>query len=69
LPKSIVIFSDGTGQAGGIPGQVPSNVYKLFRACPVIPGVQETFYDPGLGSGSKEFRKCSQPPRTPCALT
>jgi len=50
MPKNIVIFSDGTGQAGGIPGLVPSNVYKLFRACPVIPGVQETFYDPGLGS-------------------
>jgi uncharacterized protein (DUF2235 family) len=50
MPKNIVIFSDGTGQAGGIPGLVPSNVYKLYRACPVTPGVQETFYDPGLGS-------------------
>jgi uncharacterized protein (DUF2235 family) len=50
VPKNILIFSDGTGQAGGIPGVVPSNVYKLYRACPVIPGVQETFYDPGLGS-------------------
>jgi hypothetical protein len=50
LPKNIVIFSDGTGQAGGIPGLVPSNVYKLLLACPVIPSVQETFYDPGLGS-------------------
>ena len=50
MPKNILIFSDGTGQAGGIPGVVPSNVYKLYRACPVIPGVQETFYDPGLGS-------------------
>jgi len=50
LPKNIVIFSDGTGQAGGIPGQAPTNVYKLYRACPVVPGVQETFYDPGLGS-------------------
>jgi uncharacterized protein (DUF2235 family) len=50
MPKNIVIFSDGTGQAGGIPGAVASNVYKLFLACPVVPGVQETFYDPGLGS-------------------
>jgi len=50
MPKNIVIFSDGTGQAGGIPGVVPSNVYKLFLACPVVPGVQATFYDPGLGS-------------------
>jgi len=50
MSKNIVIFSDGTGQAGGIPGLVPSNVYKLYRACPVTPGVQETFYDPGLGS-------------------
>jgi uncharacterized protein (DUF2235 family) len=50
VPKNILIFSDGTGQAGGIPGVVPSNIYKLYRACAVIPGVQETFYDPGLGS-------------------
>ena len=52
MPKNILIFSDGTGQAGGIPGVLPSNVYKLYRACPVIPGIQETFYDPGLGSPS-----------------
>jgi uncharacterized protein (DUF2235 family) len=44
-----VIFSDGTGQAGGLPGIQPSNVYKLYQACPVVPGVQDTFYDPGLG--------------------
>lgn len=50
MAKSIVIFSDGTGQAGGLPGIQPSNVYKLFRACPVVPGIQVTFYDPGLGS-------------------
>ena len=51
MPKNIVIFSGGTGQAGGIPGLVPSNVYKLCRACPVIPGVQDTFYDPVLAYG------------------
>jgi len=50
MPKNIVIFSDGTGQAGGIPGVAPTNVYRLFLACPVVAGVQETFYDPGLGS-------------------
>lgn len=49
MPKNIVIFSDGTGQAGGLPGIQPSNVYKLFQACPATPGVQVTFYDPGLG--------------------
>jgi uncharacterized protein (DUF2235 family) len=49
MPKNIVIFSDGTGQAGGLPGIQPSNVYKLFQACPIVPGAQATFYDPGLG--------------------
>lgn len=50
MPKNIVIFSDGTGQAGGLPGVQASNVYKLFQACPVVPSAQATFYDPGLGS-------------------
>jgi putative transposase len=34
MAKNIVIFSDGTGQAGGLrPDQNLSNIYKLFRAC------------------------------------
>lgn len=57
MPKNIVIFSDGTGQAGGLhPDQKLSNVYKLYRATrsgpesPINPAVQISFYDPGLGS-------------------
>lgn len=57
MPKSILIFSDGTGQAGGLtPDQNISNIYKLYRAtrCSpennIDPSQQLTFYDPGLGS-------------------
>jgi uncharacterized protein (DUF2235 family) len=57
MPKNILIFSDGTGQAGGLtPDQNVSNIYKLYRAtrcCPdtnIDPSEQLTFYDPGLGS-------------------
>jgi hypothetical protein len=32
MPKNIVIFSDGTGQAGGITfDEMRTNVYKLYR--------------------------------------
>ena len=55
MPKNIVVFSDGTGQDGGVrPEQPMSNVYKLYRACrigpenSVHPGEQVAFYDPGL---------------------
>jgi hypothetical protein len=57
--KNIVIFSDGTGQAGGINfDEARTNVYKLYRACRVGPDTkvepweQVAFYDPGLGSAS-----------------
>ncbi len=57
--KNILIFSDGTGQAGGIrPDQRLSNIYKLFRATrigpdsPIDPARQIAFYDPGLGTDS-----------------
>lgn len=57
MSKNIVIFSDGTGQAGGITfDEVRTNVYKLYRACrvgpdtTVDPSEQVAFYDPGLGS-------------------
>jgi hypothetical protein len=63
MPKNIIIFSDGTGQAGGITfDEVRTNIYKLYRACRVgpdtsiDPSAQVAFYDPGLGSpadGSK----------------
>src|SRR6267154_3418370 len=57
MAKNILIFSDGTGQAGGIrPDQLLSNIYKLYRATRigpdsiVDPAKQIAFYDPGLGS-------------------
>ena len=57
MTKNVVIFSDGTGQAGGVrPDQRLSNVYKLFRASrtgpdsPVDPNLQVAFYDAGLGT-------------------
>jgi uncharacterized protein (DUF2235 family) len=57
MPKNIVIFSDGTGQAGGVrPDQRLSNIYKLYRATrlgpdsAIDPADQIAFYDPGLGT-------------------
>lgn len=38
MPKNILIFSDGTGQAGGLtPDQRLSNIYKMYRATRVGP--------------------------------
>src|SRR5688572_32444812 len=55
--KNILIFSDGTGQAGGLlPDERRSNIYKLFRATrcgpdsSIDPAEQLAFYDPGLGT-------------------
>lgn len=57
MPKNILIFSEGTGQAGGVrPDQHLSNIYKLYRATRIGPDSiieprkQIAFYDPGLGS-------------------
>ena len=57
MTKNILIFADGTGQAGGLrPDQRLSNVYKLYRATrtgpdsPIDPRAQVAYYDPGLGS-------------------
>ncbi len=57
MAKNVVIFSDGTGQAGGFRfDEDRSNVYKLYRATrcgpdsAVDPNEQMAFYDPGLGS-------------------
>ncbi|RDZ28577.1 DUF2235 domain-containing protein [Lysobacter silvisoli] len=57
MPKNILIYADGTGQAGGLrPDQRLSNVYKLYRATrsgpdsPIDPAEQVAFYDPGLGT-------------------
>lgn len=57
MPKNIVVFSDGTGQDGGVRAeQRLSNVYKLYRVCrpgpdcEIDPKEQVAFYDPGLGT-------------------
>jgi uncharacterized protein (DUF2235 family) len=57
MPKNIVVYSDGTGQDGGVrPEQRISNVYKMYRASrtgpdnPIDPHEQVAFYDPGLGT-------------------
>ena len=61
MSKNIVIYSDGTGQIGGLkPEQRLSNIYKMYRASkigpdnPIDPREQVAFYDPGLGSGERE---------------
>jgi uncharacterized protein (DUF2235 family) len=60
VPKNILIFSDGMGQAGGLtPDENVSNIYILCRATRCGPdsdidtSEQLTFYDPGLGSQLK----------------
>ncbi|MGK2911620.1 MAG: phospholipase effector Tle1 domain-containing protein [Sphingobium sp.] len=57
MPKNIVIYSDGTGQDGGVrPEQRMSNIFKMYRATrsgpdsDVDPREQVVFYDPGLGT-------------------
>jgi uncharacterized protein (DUF2235 family) len=57
MSKNIVVFSDGTGQDGGVqPEQRVSNVYKLYRAARVAPETaidpseQVALYDAGLGT-------------------
>jgi len=59
MPKNIVVFSDGTGQDGGVrPEQRMSNIFKMYRASRpgpdsvVDPRKQVVFYDPGLGTGA-----------------
>lgn len=57
MSKNIIIFSDGTGQVGGVTfDEIRTNVYKLYRGCragpdsAIDPAEQVAFYDPGLGS-------------------
>lgn len=57
MPKNILIFSDGTGQGGGvIIDERRSNIYKMYRATrsapdtSISPDQQIAFYDAGLGS-------------------
>ena len=54
---NLVIYSDGTGQRGGLAfDERRTNIYKLFRATrcgpdsAINPAEQLTFYDPGLGT-------------------
>lgn len=61
MTKNICIFSDGTGQMGGLrPDQRLSNVYKMYRAMrpgpdsDIDPAEQVAFYDPGLGTGERK---------------
>jgi uncharacterized protein (DUF2235 family) len=56
-PRNILIYSDGTGQRGGLYfDEARTNIYKLFRATRVAPDStidpdkQVAFYDPGLGT-------------------
>jgi uncharacterized protein (DUF2235 family) len=48
MKKNIVIFSDGTGQKGGVGSN--TNVYKLFNMIEDRTQRQIAFYDPGLGT-------------------
>ena len=48
MGKNIIIFSDGTGQKGGVGSN--TNVYKLFNMVEDRTNRQITFYDPGLGT-------------------
>jgi uncharacterized protein (DUF2235 family) len=57
VARNILIFSDGTGQAGGISvDENRSNIYKLYKATRVgpdsniNPAEQIAYYDAGLGS-------------------
>src|SRR6185312_10852210 len=57
MSQNIVIFSDGTGQRGGLHfDERCSNIYKLYRATRAGPdstvdaNAQRAFYDPGIGS-------------------
>src|ERR1700730_9915462 len=57
MAKSILIFSDGTGERGGLLfDERRSNIYKLFRATrcgpdsSINPSNQLAFYDPGIGT-------------------
>ncbi len=57
MARNIVIFSDGTGQRGGVlVDERRSNIYKLYRATRVAPdscvdpAEQTAFYDAGLGT-------------------
>lgn len=49
MGKNIIIFSDGTGQKGGL--NYNTNIYKLFNMVEDRTDRQIVYYDPGLGTG------------------
>ena len=49
MGKNIVVFSDGTGQKGGV--NYNTNVYKLFNMIEDRTPAQIAYYDAGLGTG------------------
>lgn len=53
MPKNIVVFSDGTGQEGGVGNN--TNVYKLFNMIEDRTENQISFYDRGLGTGWRKI--------------
>jgi uncharacterized protein (DUF2235 family) len=57
MARNIIIYSDGTGQVGGVAfDECRSNIYKMYRATRVgpdsriDPAEQVAYYDAGLGS-------------------
>ncbi len=49
MSKNLVVFSDGTGQEGGVGNN--SNVYKLYNMIEDRTDKQISYYDRGLGTG------------------
>lgn len=53
MGKNIIVFSDGTGQKGGVGSN--TNVYKLFNMIEDRTNRQIAFYDPGLGTNWRKI--------------
>lgn len=49
MSKNILVFSDGTGQEGGVGND--TNIYKIFKIVEDRTSNQIAFYDPGIGTG------------------
>ena len=49
MPKNILVFSDGTGQEGGVGND--TNIYKIFKMVEDRTSNQIAFYDRGVGTG------------------